>query len=98
MAERESAFLRFLILASPQQVKLVLGKATSSQLKALAEVCFNLLHGEIDANLLKSLKPYSSLLRSLSKKSLSANKRRTLASRKFKLVQKILKLVADLLP
>jgi len=98
MAERESAFLRFLIVAAPQQVKLVLGKASTTQLKALAEVCFNLVHGEIEPQLLKSLKPYGSLLRSLSEKRLSASKRRALASRRFKLVQKILKLSEHLLP
>jgi len=98
MAERESAFLRFLILAAPQQVKLVLGKATTSQLKALAEVCFNLLHGEIEPQLLKALKPYSSLLRTLSEKRLSATKRRAAASRSFKSLQKILKLSEHLLP
>jgi len=98
MAERESAFLRFLIDATPLQVKLVLGKATTAQLKAIAEVCFNLLHGEITLELLKSLKPYRTLLRNLAEKRLAFTKRRTLAARRFKLVQKILKLAADLLP
>ena len=97
MAERERIFLKFLIHAQLFQVKFLLSKATPLQLKALAEVCFNLRFGELDPHLVKSLRPYTSLIRQLSQKSLSLEYRKKLAS-KSEIHAKILRLSENLLP
>lgn len=98
MAEQEGVFLRFLPRASLQQAKFLLTNISKSQLHALGEVCYNLLYGRFDPELLKSLKPHSFLLRQLSDKRISITKRRKLAAKKSKAVREILRLVADVLP
>ena len=98
MAEREKSFLNFLIYAPLSQVKILLSNTTPSQLKALAEVCFNLRFGELNPDLVESLRPYTSLIRQLSEKSLSDKHRRKLATKRAKALQKLLRLVESLLP
>ena len=98
MAEQEKSFLHFLLQASTRQAKLLLADATPIQLRAIAEVCLNLLHGEVQPHLLKALKPHRHLLRELTNKSLSVVKRRGLASRRAKAVVEILHLAENMLP
>ena len=98
MAEKEKYFLNFLIHAPLFQVKTLLSKATLNQLRALTEVCFNLRFGELESSLVKSLRPYSRLIRHLSEKKLSITRRRKLASRRAKALQKLLRLVESVLP
>lgn len=98
MAERERAFLRFLLQASTRQTKLLLGESTPSQLQALGEVCLNLLQGEIEPRLLQELKPYQRLIRQLADKKLSNLQRRQIARRRASSVLEILRLVENILP
>ena len=48
MAEQETAFLRFLLQANAKQAKSLLEQSTNGQLQALGEVCYNILHGDLD--------------------------------------------------
>ena len=98
MAELEGAFLRYLIRANNKQAKLLLSHATSEQLRAIGEVCLNLLHGEVNPELLKDVRPYKNLLRQLADKHLSGKRRREIASRRSKTVLEILRLVESILP
>lgn len=98
MAEQESAFLRFLLQASTRQAKCLLEQSTGIQLQALGEVCYNLLHGDLEPELLKDLKPYGALIRRLANRHLSAAQRREIASKRAKTVIQILRLAEGVLP
>ena len=98
MAEQEQLFLKFLVQASVRQAKLLLQSSTPNQLIAIAEVCLNLLHGDIDSELKKDLKAFKGVIRKLSDKRTSAAERKQVAIRKASAVQKILRLAESLLP
>lgn len=98
MAEQERSFLKFLLQASTRQAKLLLDHLTPRQLAALGEVCHNLLHGELNPELKKDLKPYKSIIRQLADRQLNVKERQSLAVRKALSVVRVLRLVEDLLP
>ena len=98
MAEQEQLFLKFLCQASLRQAKLLLQSSTPHQLIAIAEVCLNLLHGDIDPDLKKDLKVFKGVIRKLSDKRTSAAERKRVVIRKASTVQKILRLAESLLP
>lgn len=98
MAEAEKTFLRFLLEASPQQVKAILVKITPSQLDALGEVCYNLLYGTLEPDILSALKKFHRVIRQLADKSVSAKQRRQIAVNRHKQVVHILRQAEKLLP
>lgn len=98
MAEQEAAFLRFLLQASTRQAKLLLEQSTALQLQALGEVCYNILQGNIESDLLKVLKPHRLLIRQLADRTLRAAERREIASRRARSVIQILRLAESILP
>ena len=98
MAEQERAFLRFILQTTVRQASLLLQHATPLQLAAIGEVCFNLMHGELNTELIQELKPYRNIIRTLADKQSSISQRRTLASRKSSAIQNILRLCQDILP
>lgn len=98
MAEQERAFLHFLLEANTRQAKVLLRIATPSQLQALGEVCYNARFGELEPEVVNTLKPYRHLVRQLSDKKLTTVQRRKLISRRVKAVLTILHLVKHILP
>ncbi len=98
MAEQEKLYLNFLLQTSTRQAKILLKDSTPRQIQALGEVSYNILHGDLEPDLLKDLKQYRLLLRQLIDKSLSTAKRRLLIVRRAKSIVEILRLVEGLLP
>ena len=98
MAEQEKLYLQFILQASTRQAKLLLKDSTPRQIQAVGEVSYNILHGDLEPDLLKDLKQYRTLLRQLIDKSLSVTKRRQLITRRAKAIVEILRLVEGLLP
>ena len=98
MAEQEKTFLKFLLQASTRQAKLLLQNITPKQLAALGEVCFNLLHGDVEDEVRKELKTFRNIIRQLGDRQLSQKSRKEAAVRRASAVVQILRLVEDLLP
>lgn len=98
MAEQERTFLRFLLEASTRQVKLLLATSSPTQQRALGEVCYNILYGELDPKILQKLKPYHLLVRQLADKKFPISQRRKLTNRRAKSVVNILRIIESILP
>ena len=98
MAEIERSFLRFLIEASPAQAKAVLKLITPKQLSALGETCFNLVHADINTEIISDLRKYRTLIRKLSAKNLSSKDRAKLAAKHHKRIVAILQTAESILP
>lgn len=98
-AEREAEFISFILLAPLIQVKLLFKRATASQINALSEIAFNLLHdSELKPELLKDLKQYASLIRKIGDRKKTLTFRRLAVERSPTTVIKILQLVESILP
>lgn len=64
--EIHSEFLRFLLVSTHAQARVLLQNTTKGQVNAISEICYNILHGaDIDAELLTSLKKHSNLIRKI---------------------------------
>lgn len=96
MAEQERTFLKFLIEATPRQVKLLLTELTARQVTAITEICLNLLEGAVDPEILKDLKKHRQLIRQLADS--SVQKKRALIKRKYGAVAEIVRRVESMLP
>lgn len=70
-------FLHMLAKATPMQKRALLRTATNSQISSLCEICLNILAGHIPLNI-KRLKKFKDTIRKLSKRSISARKKKAL--------------------
>lgn len=98
MAEQELPFIRFLIQASNKQARGLLGNITRSQVTAIAEVCYNLLQGQLEPHLLEDLRIYKHLIRKLADKEIAFTERKDLIIRSCGRVIKVLRLAESILP
>lgn len=98
MAERESGFIRFLLHASQKQARLLLGHLTPRQLEAIGEICYNILHSQLDPALQQSLRTHRRLIRLIANRQLSSSQRNRIIRRHTKAVLRILHFAESLLP
>lgn len=75
--KKQYHFLRILAHSHPSQKRALLKTANNDQILSLCEICLNILNGNIPVNASK-LKKYKNLLRSLSKKRESIQKKKRL--------------------
>ena len=64
---------------------------------AIAEICYNLLYGDLDPDLIQDLKPYRHLIRRLTDKGLSFKQRRKLMVKSMEHVLRVLRLSEGIL-
>lgn len=98
MAEKESVFLQFLLIAPRVQVSALLQHLTPGQLSAVCEVFLNVLQGEIEPTILHALKPHRLLIRRIGNRASGPGERKGLISRHPHTVVKVLRLVESILP
>ena len=97
---QNKSFLQFLQEAeSLSQKKLLLGSVTQNQLKALAEIIYNLLHSDLHLSKqqLHSLKKHKKVLRFLGNKCNSNIKKKKLLKKSVTVIDLVLKTVGPLL-
>lgn len=73
--QRQYHFLQMLARSHPRQRHALLKSANNAQIESVCEICLNILNGNIPANAAK-LRRYKNLLRMLSKKSSSLQKKK----------------------
>lgn len=73
--KRQYHFLQLLARSHPKQKNALLKSANNAQIESICEICLNILNGNIPANVTK-LKKYKNLLRMLSKKTCSLQKKK----------------------
>ena len=97
MAELELPFIKFLLEASSKQAKLLFMDITPTEVVAIAEVCYNILHGEVDQDVLEDLKPHRHLIRRIADKTIAFKERRATIVQSRKAVIHVLRIAERLL-
>ena len=88
-AEKEIAFLRFILRASKKQQSWILNNLTNHQLDAVGECCYQLLYGDRDVS---SLKRYSTIIREIGDKLKPPSKRQRLVRKNKRVVLKAIEI------
>lgn len=78
-AEKEVAFLRFILHASKKQQYWLLDNLTPTQLDAIGEACYQLLYADRDVS---SVKKDKNIIRQVGDKKVSSTRRRYLVKKK----------------
>lgn len=98
-AERESDFLRFILVASDIQSTLLLKNLTRAQTNAISEICFNILHSEhIEQEVLVGLKRHANLIRRLGERNSGVDVRRRIIKERPQIILNIIRQVESMLP
>lgn len=92
MAEGQAPFLRFLLQASPAQLRFLLGSITPPQLDAIGEVSYNVLYGVVEV---KELSRHRHYIRLLGDRTVSSRRRRALVKTRPNLVVQLVKAVVQ---
>lgn len=97
--EIHSEFLRFLLVCTQTQARVLLQNTTNGQVNAISEICYNILHGEdIDPELLSRLKKHSILIRKIGDRSRGVLTRREDIALHPRIVWKVLLLFESHIP
>lgn len=98
MAEQEAGFLESICNGTVELGEELLKEASEQQLEAVGEVCYNILYGDIELNLLYSLKPCAALIRKLGNPDLDASSRQKSTINNSAKIVSILKKAHCILP
>ena len=97
MTHLELPFIKFIIQAPLNQARDLFIKVTETQVTAIAEICYNLLYGDLEPDLTQDLKPYRRLIRELADKNLSFTQRRKLLVKSMESTLRVLRLSESIL-
>lgn len=97
LIQKERFFLLLLMQTSLKQQKMMIENITSSQLKAVVQIIFNVLQGvlKVDNVLKTKLKRRKKLIRQLIQKQLSFKKRKLLMIKNIKTIISLIKLIEE---
>ena len=96
--EKEALFLRFLLNASVTQSSLLLKTLTRSQVNAVSEIFFNILHSpELSVESLAALKRYKYIIRRVANRTAGYIARRKAIAQYPQVVQRILLQVENII-